>query len=76
MTGWEMPGECAAAILAFETAIAKASWALTERRDPEKTYHPMAVAHLTQVAPFPWRRFLREAELEQIPIDFTHSLHA
>ena len=48
LIGWEMPEECAAAILTFETAIAKASWTLTERQDPEKTYNPMAVAQLAR----------------------------
>ena len=50
LIGWEKPEECAAAILTFETAIAKASWTLTDRQDPEKIYNPMAVAQLAQVA--------------------------
>ena len=66
LIGWEMPEKCAAAILAFETAIAKASWTLTEQQNPEKTYNPMAIAHLAQVAPFPWRRFLRGADLASV----------
>jgi putative endopeptidase len=63
LIGWERPEKYAASILSFETAIAKASWTLTERQDPEKTYNPMAVAQLAQVAPFPWHRFLQAAEL-------------
>ena len=63
LIGWEKPEECAAAILTFETAIAKASWTLTDRQEPEKVYHPMAVAQLARAAPFPWLRFLQGAEL-------------
>ncbi len=66
LIGWETPKEFAAAVLAFETAIAKASWTKTESQDSEKTYNPMSVAQLAQAAPFPWRRFLRGAELGQL----------
>ena len=66
LVGWERPKELAAAVLAFETAIAKASWTLTESQDSEKTYNPMRVARLAQAAPFPWRRFLRGAELAEL----------
>ena len=34
-----------------------------ERRDPEKTYNPMSVAALAEVAPFPWRRLFTSAGL-------------
>ena len=66
LVGWETPKELAAAVLAFETAIAKASWTLTESQDSEKTYNPTSVARLAQAAPFPWRRFLRGAELAEL----------
>src|SRR6266849_1042974 len=66
LIGWETPKEFAAAILTFETAIAKASWTKTETQDSEKTYNPMSVAQLAQSAPFPWRRFLRAAELGEL----------
>ncbi len=45
-------------ILAFETALAKASLTITERRDPEATYHPQTLAefqsslHGVPFAPF------------------------
>jgi putative endopeptidase len=60
---WEAPREAAAAIVAFETAIAEASWTVAEQRDSEKTYNPMSVAELEQAAPFPWRRLLESANL-------------
>jgi putative endopeptidase len=63
MIGWEAPGQSAAAILDFETAIAEVSWSNAERRDPEKTYNPMSVAALDEAAPFPWRRLLASADL-------------
>jgi putative endopeptidase len=60
---WEAPRQSAAAILAFETAIAGASWTVVEQRDSEKTYNPMSVAQLEQSAPFPWRKLLESANL-------------
>ena len=63
MIGWETPERSAAAILAFETAIAEVSWTNAERRDPEKTYNPMSVAALEETAPFPWRQLLASADL-------------
>jgi len=66
LIGWETPREFATAILALETAIAKASWTLAERQDPEKTYNPIKVAQLAQAGPFPWCRFLRGAELGEL----------
>jgi len=41
----------AAAIVAFETAIAQASWTRIESRDADKTYNRMSVADLTRLAP-------------------------
>jgi putative endopeptidase len=63
MIDWEAPAETAAAILAFETAIARVSWADTERSDPNKTYNPVTVSALEKSAPFPWRRLLANANL-------------
>src|SRR6202790_2767424 len=63
MIGWEAPEQSAAAILAFETAIAEVSWSNAERRDPDKTYNPMRVAALDEAAPFPWRQLLTSAGL-------------
>jgi putative endopeptidase len=66
LIGWEAPKEFAAAVLTFETAMAEASWTMTERQDPEKTYNPISVAQLVQTAPFPWRRFFRRAALGEL----------
>jgi putative endopeptidase len=66
LIGWEAPKEAAAAVLTFETAIAKASWTKTESQDSEKTYNPMRVAQLVRAAPFPWHSFLRGAELASL----------
>jgi putative endopeptidase len=45
-------------IVALETALAKVSPSLVERRDPSKTYHPSSLAQLANVAPHvPWRAF-------------------
>src|SRR5215468_1124218 len=63
---WEAPQQSAAAIVAFETAIAAASWTVADQRDSEKTYNPMTVAQLEQAAPFPWRRFLERADLRAL----------
>jgi putative endopeptidase len=66
LIGWETPKDSAAAILMYETAIAEASWTLTERQDSEKIYNPIRVGELAKVAPFPWRRFLQGAELAEL----------
>jgi putative endopeptidase len=63
MIDWEAPAETAAAILAFETAIARVSWTDTERNDPNKTYNPVTVSALEKSTPFPWRRLLANADL-------------
>ncbi len=51
-------------ILAFETAVAKASWTNVQQRDPVAEYNPMTVADLVKFAPgFDWIAFLKEAGL-------------
>ncbi len=51
-------------IVAFETAIAQASWTKAQDRDPVATYNPMTVAELQTLAPnFPWKPFLASAGL-------------
>src|SRR5262249_1205636 len=46
--------------------IAEASWSNAQRRDPDKTYNPMSVAALAEVAPFPWRTLLAGADLGSV----------
>ena len=62
--GWPEPEANAAAIVAFETRVAEASWSKSEQRDLEKTYNPMTRAELEALAPgFSWKRFLDSAGL-------------
>ena len=64
LAGWPEPDANAAAIVAFETRIAKVSWTRAEERDPDKEYNPMSPAELAKAAPgFDWTVFLREAGL-------------
>jgi putative endopeptidase len=63
LIGWDAPERSADAIVAFETAIAQASWPLSDTRDSTKTYNPTSVADLSRTIPFPWERFLDSAKL-------------
>ncbi len=50
----------AAAVFALETAIAKAHWAVAERRNADKVYNPMVVKDLAAFAPgFGWETFFK-----------------
>ena len=52
----------AAAILRFETELAKGSLDLVSRRDPEKVYHKMGKAELVALAPgFRWNEYFAAA---------------
>ncbi len=49
----------AAAVFGLESRIAQAHWSAAERRDADKTYNPMSLAQLSQLAPqFPWSAYL------------------
>ncbi len=62
MVGAPDPAKSAADVIAFETAIAKVSWPIAERRDVEKTYNPMTIAELQAFAPeIPWSDYLAAA---------------
>ena len=62
LAGWAEPKAAASAVMAFETAIAEASWSRTELRDPNRNYKPMAVSALKAFAPaFDWSGWLRGA---------------
>jgi predicted metalloendopeptidase len=51
-------------IVAFETAVAKVSWPIEQRRDVDKMYNPRTVDQLVKYAPgFEWRAFLESSEL-------------
>jgi len=51
MIGYAEPAKSADAVLAFETAVAKASWPAADRRDIDKINNPMSVAELQTYAP-------------------------
>jgi putative endopeptidase len=50
----------AAVVYALETDIAKAHWAVAERRNADKIYNPMTVKELAAFAPgFPWGSYFK-----------------
>jgi putative endopeptidase len=52
----------AAAVMALETRLAKASMTQVEQRDPQATYHKMDRAELARTAPgFDWEAFFSQA---------------
>ena len=52
----------AAQVYAVEEKIAQAQWPNADRRDVDKTYNPMSVSQLEQLAPqFPWKAYLDAA---------------
>jgi putative endopeptidase len=54
-------------VLAFETAIAKASWTKVQQRDVNAMYNPMTVEQLARFAPgFDWHAFLAGARLSSL----------
>ena len=62
LSGWADPAGSAQKIIAFETALAEASWTRVEQRDLTKQYHPVNKAELAALAPqFPWASFLEGA---------------
>ena len=49
----------AKAVMNIETALAKGSLAPVDRRDPQKVYHPMAIADLQKQTPsFDWKKYI------------------
>ena len=64
LAGWSDPQGNAAAIMAMETSLAKASWDRVQRRDRDKTYNPATPDQLQARAPgFAFKRFLAAADL-------------
>jgi len=64
LEGWPAPGAAADAAMAFETALAEASWTKVQQRDPTTQYHPMSPAEVAKLAPgFAWPEYLRGAGL-------------
>ena len=64
LAGWTEPEQRAKDVVAFEAAVAAASWTKTQQRDADKTYNPVNLAELEALAPgFAWQAFLKEAGL-------------
>ena len=64
LSGWPDPAAAAQALLAFETALAEASWTRVQQRDLTVQYNPVSKAELAALAPsFPWADFLAGASL-------------
>jgi len=64
MIGNPAPDKAADAIMAFETDVAKASWAIADRRDIGKINNPMSSADLATYAPgLDWSAWLAGASI-------------
>ncbi|MEP6982408.1 MAG: M13 family metallopeptidase [Sphingomicrobium sp.] len=51
-------------VMAFETALAEASWTKVQQRDPDTQYNPASKAGLQALAPqFPWAAYLEGASI-------------
>jgi putative endopeptidase len=62
LIGWEDPAGSAQKILDFETKIAEAHWTRAENRNRDKTYNPMTIQALVELAPgFDWQAMLNAA---------------
>ena len=62
--GWADAAARAKDVVAYETAVAAASWSRVEQRNADAVYNAMRVAELEQFAPgFAWKPFLAEAGL-------------
>ena len=68
--GGETPAEAAAnagKVMSLETALASASLAPVQLRDPMASYHPMSLAQADAVTPlFPWKAFLSAVGLPRL----------
>ena len=62
MVGWDDPAGSAKAVLAFETQLAEAHWTRAQSRDRDKTYNPMTIRALVEMAPgLDWQAMLDAA---------------
>jgi putative endopeptidase len=67
LAGWPDAEAKAKDVVAYETRIAEASWKAEDRRNPDTTYNPVAVADLATYAPgFDWSAYLAAAKLSQV----------
>jgi putative endopeptidase len=59
LANWPNSDAAAKAIMDFETKVAQLSWTGTEKRDPTKAFHTMALSELkTHASDFEWDTFL------------------
>lgn len=59
LAGWENPAACADSIVNLETELAKVEWPRDQTRDPLKTFNPMTIGKLKQIAPdFDWKAMM------------------
>jgi len=66
MIGWDDPKGSAQKIVELETKIAEAHWTRAQNRDREKTYNPMTIQALVELAPgFEWQAMLDAAGVGQ-----------
>jgi len=64
LIGYAAPAKTANAVMAFETAVAKASWPAADRRDIDKVNNPMSVADLQAYAPgLSWDAYLTSSRV-------------
>jgi putative endopeptidase len=64
LVGWKNPEQAAKDAVAFEAAIADASWTKAQQRDINAIYNPMTIEELAKLAPgFAWNAFLKQAQL-------------
>ena len=62
---WPDPKGAAAAVMAFETKLAEASWTREQSRDRDKTYNPISTAELATYAPgFDWPRYFAGLQID------------
>ena len=77
LSGQSDPAGMAKAVLALETALAKAQWSNVENRDPVKTYNKMTPVALRKLAPgFNWPNFLSAGKLNVTELDLAQPSYA
>ena len=64
LVGWADPAGTSQKVMAFESALAEASWTRVQQRDPDTQYNPASRAELQTLAPqFPWGAYLEGASI-------------
>jgi putative endopeptidase len=64
LIGWADPAGTSQKVVAFESALAEATWTKVQQRDPDTQYNPASKAQLQALAPqFPWAAYLDGASI-------------